>query len=57
MIGAAEKWLASLDAGSPDCEHQRLEGLWLHQNHNLVNESLLKQVLKSSDFRARAAST
>ena len=53
MIVKTEKWLSSLDAGSPKYEHQRLEGLWLHQNHNVVNESLLKQVLRSPDF-ARA---
>ncbi|MBI3862782.1 MAG: HEAT repeat domain-containing protein [Planctomycetia bacterium] len=57
VIANLEKWLANLDAGSPEYEHQRLEGLWLHQNHNVVSESLLKQVLKSRDFRARAAAT
>ncbi len=57
VIAAAEKWLAGLDAGSPGYEHHRLEGLWLHQNHNVVNESLLKQVLRSPDFHARAAAT
>jgi hypothetical protein len=57
VIAAAEKWLAGLSAGGPDYEHNRLEGLWLHQNHNVVNESLLKQVLRSPDFRARAAAT
>src|SRR5690606_9034512 len=34
-----------------------LEGLWLHQSHNVVDEPLLKQVLRSPDFRARAAAT
>src|SRR5262249_7158063 len=41
----------------PDFEHDRLEALWLHQSHNVVNVELLKQVLKSPDFRARAAAT
>jgi glucose/arabinose dehydrogenase len=57
VIAATEKWLAGLDAGNPDYEHHRLEGLWLHQNHNVVSESLLQQVLRSPDFRARAAAT
>ncbi len=57
VIAATDKWLASLDVGAPAYEHQRLESLWLHQNHNVVNESLLKQVLKSPDFHARAAAT
>jgi hypothetical protein len=29
----------------------------LFQNHNIVNPDLLKQVLRSPDFRARAAAT
>jgi putative heme-binding domain-containing protein len=55
VIAAAEKWLDRLDKSSANFEHQRLEGLWLHQNHNVVNTRLLEQVLASSDFRARAA--
>ncbi|MBS0263441.1 MAG: HEAT repeat domain-containing protein [Planctomycetes bacterium] len=57
VIPAAAKWVAGLDAKSPEFEHDRLEGLWLYQNHNVVNPELLKQVLKSPDFRARAAAT
>src|SRR6266566_522069 len=34
-----------------------LEALWLHQNHNVVNESLLRRTLRSPDYRARAAAT
>ncbi|AWM40413.1 dehydrogenase [Gemmata obscuriglobus] len=36
-------------------EHFQLEVLWLHQYHNVVDTALLKQVLQSKDFRARAA--
>ncbi|MBM4004646.1 MAG: azurin [Planctomycetes bacterium] len=57
VLGAARKWLAALDGKHADYEHHRLEGLWLHQNHNVVDEGLLKQVLRSPDFRARAAAT
>ncbi len=57
VLAAAKTWLAALDANDPDYEHQRLEGLWLFQNHNVVNDELLKQVLRSPDFRARAAAT
>ena len=42
---------------TPNYEHHLLEGLWLHQNHNVVNVDLLKRVLASPDFRARAAAT
>ncbi len=55
VIAAAGKWLAGLDKNSPDYEHHRLEGLWAHQSHNVVDVDLLKQVLESPDFRARAA--
>jgi hypothetical protein len=38
-------------------EHHKLEGLWLHQAHDVVDEPLLKEVLASPDYRARAAAT
>ncbi len=34
-----------------------LEALWINQHHNRVNLPLLERVLKSPDFRARAAAT
>ncbi len=55
VIPALEKWLTQLNTSEKKYEHHRLEGLWLYQNHNVVNEELLKQVLASPDFRARAA--
>lgn len=55
VIAACQKWLANLDRNDPDYEHHVLEALWLHQNHNVRNVGLLKQVLASPDFRARAA--
>jgi glucose/arabinose dehydrogenase len=57
VIPALTKWIGRLDASDPEYEHQRLEGLWLFQNHNVVNGDLLRQVLRSPDFRARAAAT
>jgi glucose/arabinose dehydrogenase len=57
VIAAAKKWLASLDTKDPNHEHHVLEALWLHQSHNVVNVELLERVLKSRDFRARAAAT
>jgi len=32
-----------------------MEALWVHQWHNVVNESLLERMLRSPDVRARAA--
>ncbi len=57
VVAALGKWVEELDKTDPEYEHQRLEGLWVYQYHNVVNTSLLKQVLKSPDFRARAAAT
>ncbi|HZT80389.1 MAG TPA: PVC-type heme-binding CxxCH protein, partial [Gemmataceae bacterium] len=57
VIPALKKWLAGLDAKDPDYEHHKLEALWLHQNHNVVDVALLKDRLASPDFRARAAAT
>jgi hypothetical protein len=52
VIPAAKKWMATLTD-----EHDRLEALWLHQSHNVVDEALLKRMLRSSEPRARAAAT
>ena len=57
VIKEADRWVAALDKNDPNYEHHRLEGLWLHQSHNVVDEALLVQVLTSPDFRARAAAT
>jgi putative heme-binding domain-containing protein len=57
VMTATAKWAAALNPTDPDVEHHRLEALWLHQNHNVVNLSLLRQVLASPDFHARAAAT
>ncbi len=57
VIAATRKWIEALDPKDAEYEHHRLEGLWLFQNHNVVNEDLLRQVLRSPDFHARAAAT
>jgi hypothetical protein len=57
VLSAANKWAAALDKSDPDYQHHILETLWLHQRHDVVNEELLKQVLRSPDYRARAAAT
>jgi putative heme-binding domain-containing protein len=57
VVAAAQKWAAALDKSDPNYEHHMLEALWLHQSHNVVNEGLLKRMLRSPDFRARAAAT
>ena len=57
VTAAAKTWIASLDKNDPDYQHHLLEGLWLYQSHNLVNEDLLRQMLRSPEPRARAAAT
>jgi putative heme-binding domain-containing protein len=55
VIPALKAWLAGLDTRDRDYEHNRLEGLWAFQSHNVVNADLLRAVLASPDFHARAA--
>ena len=55
VLATVQKWLAGLDPKDPDYEHARLEALWVHQWHHVVQPELLQAVLNSPDFRARAA--
>jgi putative heme-binding domain-containing protein len=55
VILTLQQWLTALDPKDPNYEYFVLEGLWLHQAHNVVDPALLKRVLVSPDFRARAA--
>ena len=57
MIAAVNKWAADLDKKDPQYEHNMMEALWVHQYHNVVDETLLKRMLGSTDFHARAAAT
>jgi putative heme-binding domain-containing protein len=52
---AADARLAALGPDAADGEHQRLEMLWLRQQHDDVDERLLDRVLASPEPRARAA--
>jgi putative membrane-bound dehydrogenase-like protein len=57
VSAAIEAWIAGLDPNDSEYQRLLLEGLWLSQTHNVVNEDLLKRLLSSPDFRARAAAT
>jgi putative heme-binding domain-containing protein len=57
VIAAVDKWAYGLDKKDPQYEHNRLEALWQHQYHNVVDVDLLKSVFASPDFHARAAAT
>lgn len=54
VIAAVQQWEKALDKSAPDYEHHRLEALWVHQWHNVVNLPLLKAILQSPEPRARA---
>ena len=54
VVAATQKWEKALDKKDKNYEHNRLEALWVHQWHNVVNLSLLNDVLKSPEPRARA---
>ena len=57
VIAAVEDWKTKLDTKDPNYEHNLMEALWVHQYHNAVDEPLLKRMLRSPDFHARAAAT
>src|SRR5262249_24512650 len=57
VIAAADKWAAKLDKNDPSYDHHLMEALWLHESHNVVDLKLLRRMLRSPEFHARAAAT
>ena len=57
VMAALAKWTKQWDAKNPDHAHHLLEALWLHQQHNVQNQALLKQMLASPVGNARVAAT
>jgi len=57
VVAAIDAWLARQEGDSEATEHRRLEALWVMQQHDRVRPELLRQVLDSQDYRARAAAT
>jgi glucose/arabinose dehydrogenase len=57
VVAAVNDWVKKLNPKDPAYEHHLTEALWVHQWHNIVNEDLLKRMLRSPDFHARAAAT
>jgi mono/diheme cytochrome c family protein/glucose/arabinose dehydrogenase len=55
VMPALKSWVAKLDKNDPRYEHHVLEALYVTWGLNKVDVDLLKQVLASKDFRARAA--
>ncbi|HJZ56255.1 MAG TPA: PVC-type heme-binding CxxCH protein [Gemmataceae bacterium] len=57
VMAALERWLAELDPADKEYPHHLLEALWVCQHHDLVNDALLRRLLRSPEPRARAAAT
>lgn len=55
VLTAVNKWVAGLDPKDPAYQHHLMEGLWVHQWHNVVNVEYLDRMLASPEPRARAA--
>jgi azurin len=55
VIAAANKWMKKLDPKKREDAHALLEGLWLHQQHNVRNPQLLASLLESPEPHARIA--
>ncbi len=55
VIGAVNQWLAQFDPKRSEDVHHFLEGLWVHQQHNVLNDELLQIVLDSPEPHARNA--
>lgn len=56
--GVAEKldvWVEGIDRKEPESTHLLLEALWSYQSVNVLKEPLLRELLASTDHRARAA--
>src|SRR5207248_4090067 len=57
VIDTLEKWTAGLDTNDEHYQHHLMEALWVYQWENVANKPLLKQMLHSPDYHARAAAT
>ncbi|RNC89892.1 MAG: dehydrogenase [Allomuricauda sp.] len=55
VVAAVQKWVGQLDEANPNYEHHLLEGLWVSWGVNKVDQNLLRKLLKSEDYRVRAA--
>ena len=48
VIEATQKWMGSFDPNNETEAHHLVEALWLHQQHNIKNQSLLDTLLNST---------
>jgi len=57
VIAAAQEWAKNFDANDETEAHHLLEALWLHQQHNVKNEEMLKKLLNSKVKHAAVAAS
>lgn len=57
VVAAVDAWVAKQDKADPEYWHHLLEGLWVKQHHDAVDEALLTRLLNAEEPRARAAAT
>ncbi|MCB1126701.1 MAG: HEAT repeat domain-containing protein, partial [Verrucomicrobiae bacterium] len=57
VIAAVQEWAKQFDPAEVADQHALMEALWVHQWHDVVNEPLLRQMLRSPEPHARAAAT
>lgn len=55
VAAAVRQWIGKLNTADADYENARLEALWTLQTIRTPDTDLLRTVLNSSDYRARAA--
>lgn len=55
VLPAVKTWLSKLDPKDKEYERLRCEALWVQQGFHAAESSLIKEILQSKDFRARAA--
>ena len=55
VIATTQDWIARFDPRREEDAHHLLEGLWVHQQHNVVDRDLLDLVLNSPVAHARIA--
>jgi putative heme-binding domain-containing protein len=54
VTNALSQWLVKLDASDSQLEHHRMEALGVYEAHEVVEPTLLTQLLKAKDARVRA---
>jgi putative heme-binding domain-containing protein len=55
VVAKVGSWTQSLDPAKPDDAQALLECLWVHEEHRVPNEGLLKKVFAAAEPRVRAA--